>query len=617
VKFFGKLEPVSTQSGGTVRGVNYSASPLLASKAPPGRSRLLVLFVGLAFLGLIVRALVVQVLDAEFFQKKGEERFAATLTLQASRGRILDRNGQLLAVSVSAPTVVVNPRQFKATADQRKSLAELLKLRAGELQSHLDGGGEYVVLRRQVDDGVVKLVKALDIKGLVFEPGYLRRYPENEAAAHLVGFVSVDEQCGEGPKRAQERCGEGIELAYRERLKGHVGTRGVLRDRLGRVVEDMGEPVDPHDGTDVELTIDSKVQALAYQRIRDAVLQHNAKAGSVVVLDALTGEILALANYPSYLPEDRHGRSGEQIRNRAITDVFEPGSTVKPFVVAKALELGFITPDTVFDTNPFNVGPLRVNDGHHSRPSMTVSQIIQKSSNVGTVKISQKLEPREMGELYQALGFGTKPQIGFPGAATGKLRPWRGWKPVEKATMAYGYGLSVSLLQIARAYTALARDGELAPLTLVKGEPAMAVQRIFQPETARVMRQMLRGTVSADGTAPLAQPVGYSAGGKTGTAEKQENGHYNSNKHRAWFSGISPIDAPRVVVAVMVDEPTDVYFGGMVAAPVFKVVVEQALRTLGVPPDMEVKPQVVALANPAAGHSPDRAPGSMNNKVAH
>lgn len=590
MKFFTKTEPVSTQSGGSVRRVNYSASPLLASKTPPGRSRFVVLLVALAFLGLIVRALVVQVLDAEFFQKKGEERYVANLTLPASRGRILDRNGQILAISVNAPTIAIDPSQFKADAEQRRRLTELLRLRSGELQARLDEGGRYAVLRRQVDDGVAQEVRKLGIRGLEFEAGYLRRYPENEAAAQVVGFTATE-------KKDQE----GIERAYDRLLEGHVGSRSVVRDRLGRVVDDIGEQVDPHDGSDVHLTIDSKVQALAYQRIRDAVLQHNAQAGSVVVLDAMTGEILALANYPSYQPEVGLTRKGAQLRNRAITDVFEPGSTVKPFVVAKALELGLTTPDTVYDTSPFMVGPLRVNDGRHGRPSMTTAQIIQKSSNVGTVKISQKLDTRDMGEMYAALGFGSRPQLGKLTAATGKLRPWRSWKPVEKATMAYGYGLSASLLQIARAYTALARDGELAPLTLVKGEKPLPSVRIFQPETARAMRQMLRGTVSPDGTAPLAQPMGYSAGGKTGTAEKQEGGHYNSNKHRAWFSGISPIDNPRVVVAVMVDEPNGQYFGGLVAAPVFKVVVEQALRTLGVPPDLEMKSQVVASAESVAG----------------
>jgi cell division protein FtsI (penicillin-binding protein 3) len=572
-------------SAHSVRGVNYSTSPLLAEKTPPWRSRFLVLLVGAGFLVLVGRALYIQVLQSDFFQKKGEERYASTLNLPANRGRIVDRNGQILAISVNAPTVTVNPQQFKAEPAQKRELATLLGMPPRELDAKLAEGTAYAVLRRQVDDGVAQQVRAMRLKGVLFEPGYLRRYPESEAAAHVVGFTDIEDH-GQ----------EGIELAFQRQLQGKGGSRGVVKDRLGRIVEELGDPVDPRDGRDVTLTIDSKVQALAYQRIRDAVIEHKAKAGSVVVLDAQSGEILALANYPSYVPGDRKNLTGNQLRNRAITDVFEPGSTVKPFVVGRALEEGLIKPDMVLDTRPFKVGPLTVNDGEHGHPSMTVSQIIQKSSNVGTVKISQKLDARTMGELYQSIGFGQKPQIGFPGTATGRLRPWKTWLPVEKATMAYGYGLSASLLQIARAYTALARDGEMAPITLIKGGEPLPGARIFKPETARTMRQMMRGTVSKEGTAPLAQPVGYSAGGKTGTAAKQEGKGYASHKYRAWFSGFSPVDNPRVVVAVMVDEPTGVYYGGLVAAPVFKVVVEQALRTLNVPPDLDVKPQLVAQA---------------------
>ena len=578
------------RSGGStaaasVRGVNYSTSPLLASKTPPWRSRLLVFLVGAAFLVLVGRALYVQVIAADFFLKKGEERYASTVQMPASRGRILDRNGQILAISVNAPTIAVNPKHFQPTEAQRRELVALLKMKPREFDKRVEDGGAYVVLRRQIDDGVAQQIRALRIKGVQIEPGYLRRYPENEAAAHVVGFTDIE-----------DKGQEGIELAFQSDLKGRVGSRGVVKDRLGRVVEELGEPVDPRDGRDVQLTIDSKVQALAYQRLRDAVIDHKAKAGSVVVLDAQTGEILALANYPSYLPGDRRNLNGNQLRNRAITDVFEPGSTVKPFIVARALEEGLVRPETLMDTRPFKVGPLLVNDGDHGHASLTVAQVVQKSSNPGTVRMAQRLETRNMGELYQQLGFGQKPQIGFPGAATGRLRPWKSWLPVEKATMAYGYGLSASLLQIARAYTAIARDGEMAPVTLVKGADPLPPVRVFKPETARTMRQMMRGTVSKEGTAPLAQPLGYSAGGKTGTAEKQEGRGYNSNKYRAWFSGFAPVDNPRVVVAVMVDEPTGVYYGGLVAAPVFKVVVEQALRSLGVPPDIELPPQLMAQA---------------------
>ena len=458
---FGKRAP--SPSSQSVRGVNYSTSPLLASKTPPWRSRFLVLLVGLGFLALASRALYVQVIQSDFFQKKGEERYASTLQLPASRGRILDRNGQILAISVNAPTISVNPQQFKASDDQKRALVSLLRMPLKEFDGKIADGGAYTVLRRQIDDGLAQQIRALRVKGLTVEPGYIRRYPENEAAAHVVGFTDIE-----------DKGQEGVELTFQRQLQGHGGSRGVLKDRLGRVVEELGETVDPHDGRDVQLTIDSKVQALAYQRIRDAVQQHRAKAGSVVVLDAQNGEILALANYPSYAPGERHNLTGAQLRNRAVTDVFEPGSTVKPFIVSMALEKGFVRPDTVLDTHPFKVGPLLVNDGSHAHDALTVAQVIQKSSNVGTVRMSQRLDNKEMGEMLAQLGFGAKPQIGFPGAATGKLRPWKTWKPVEKATMSYGYGLSASLLQIARAYTAIARDGELAPLSLIRGEDAHA-----------------------------------------------------------------------------------------------------------------------------------------------
>ncbi|MCA0176755.1 MAG: penicillin-binding protein 2 [Proteobacteria bacterium] len=570
----------------SVRAVNYATSPLLASKTPQWRSRFLVMLLGLSSLALAGRALYVQVVNAEFFLQRGEERYAAKLPLPANRGRILDRNGQVLAVSLGAPTVTADPRVFKASSGQRRELAALLGMKPAELDKRLADASAYVVLRRQVSEATAREIRALGVKGLAFEPGYVRRYPENEAAAHVVGFTGQNDM-GQ----------EGIELALERQLEGSGGQRMVVRDRLGRIVEDLGEPQGPRDGDDVQLTIDAKVQAMAYQRIRDAVQQHKAKAGSVVVLDAQTGEILALANYPSYQPEDRRNLTGAQLRNRAITDVFEPGSTVKPFVVAKALENRLVRPETVLDTRPFRVGPLLVNDGNHGRPQMSVAQVVQKSSNVGTVHLAQRLSDQEMGEMYADLGFGSKPQIGFPGAANGRLRQWKSWRPVEKATIAYGYGVSASLLQIARAYTALAHDGMLMPVSLIKGQQPPAGVRVYSAETARTMRQMLRGTVSKEGTAPLAQPVGYSAGGKTGTAEKIEGRSYVKNKHRAWFTGLSPIERPRVIVSVMVDEPSGVFFGGLVAAPVFKSVVEQALRTLGEPPDLDIAPPVVSSAD--------------------
>ncbi|HUP07475.1 MAG TPA: penicillin-binding protein 2, partial [Caldimonas sp.] len=422
---------------------------------------------------------------------------------------------------------------------------------------------------------------------------------EGEAAAHVVGFTNVE-----------DKGQEGVELAFQKDLAGRDGTRRVIKDRLGRVVEDIGESVAPIDGRDIELTVDSKVQFFAYQRIRDAVAENKAKAGSVVVLDAQTGEVLAMANVPSYSPADRRNLSGAQLRNRAITDTFEPGSTMKPFIAGWALETGRVTPSTVIQTSPgrMTLTGSTISDSH-PHGDLTVSEVIQKSSNVGAVRMAMTFQPREMWELYSAVGFGQKPQLGFPGAVTGRLRPWKTWRPIEQATMSYGYGLSASLFQIAHAYTVFAHDGELIPVSMTKnpnlpaGAPVSGV-RVLSAKTAATVRDMLRLVTLPGGTAPKAQVVGYSVGGKSGTAYKQEGKGYAQKKYRAWFVGMAPIAQPRIIVAVMVDEPSNgKWFGGDVAAPVFSQVVQQTLRMMGVPPDLDVKPQIVTKDIPAEEES--------------
>ncbi len=588
-----------SRAAASVKSFSYATSPLLAAPTPPWRSKLLVAMVGLGFLTLLGRAVYVQIIDAPFFLKQGEIRYGHTIELPASRGRIFDRNGLILAASVPAPSIWAIPKDLEGDARSRAKLATMLDMTSAALESRLADNPNFVWLRRQVDDGVAKNIKALGLKGIHEVREYKRKYPEGEAAAHVVGFTNVEEH-GQ----------EGIELAFQKELAGRDGTRRVIKDRLGRVVEDVGDSVAPLEGQDIGLAIDSKVQFFAYQRIRDAVAANKAQAGSVVVLDAQSGDVLALANFPSYSPADRRNLTGAQLRNRALTDTFEPGSTMKPFIIAWALETGRVTPTTLIHTAPGKMvlTGSTITDSH-PHGDLTVSQVIQKSSNVGATRIAMTFTPKEMWELYSAVGFGQKPQIGFPGAVGGRLRPYKSWRPIEQATMSYGYGLSASLFQIAHAYTVFAHDGELIPATLTRplgSAPSAPVSgiRIISAKTAAAVREMMHLVTLPGGTAPKAQVMGYSVGGKSGTAYKQEGKSYATKKYRAWFVGMAPIAHPRIIVAVMVDEPTNgKWYGGDVAAPVFSEVVQQTLRLMGVQPDLDVKLQIATHDMPAEEES--------------
>jgi cell division protein FtsI (penicillin-binding protein 3) len=567
------------------RSVRYTSSPLLASKTPVWRSKLIVAGIALAFAGLAGRAAYIQVVGNDFFQRQGEVRFARTLELPANRGRILDRNGLILASSVPAPSIWAIPEDVDASKAELAELARLLQMPLPELIKKLaDEDKSFVWVKRQVDESVGQKIQAMGLKGIYQRQEYRRQYPEGEAAAHVVGFTNIE-----------DRGLEGMELAFNQELGGRAGSRRVIKDRLGRVVEDVREQVPPVDGKDLHLSIDSKIQFFAYQKLRDAVLLHKAKAGSVVVLDSISGEVLALANYPSYSPEKRQNLSGAQLRNRALTDTFEPGSTMKPFVIALALQKGMVNPESNIQTAPgrMTIGGSTISDAH-PQGLLTVNQVIQKSSNVGTVKLAMQMQPREMWEMYAQVGFGAKPQVPFPGAVSGRLRAYKTWRPIEPATMSYGYGLSTSLFQLAHAYSVFARDGDLVPVSMLKSEePAVGVP-VISEKHALAMRHMLHLVTGPGGTAPKAQTMGYSVGGKTGTAHKQEGKGYADKKYRGFFVGIAPTEKPRIVVAVMIDEPTGgKYYGGDVAAPVFSETVQQTLRMLGLPPDMAVKPQIV------------------------
>lgn len=569
-------------------GINFSDSPLLASKTPVWRSKLVVGCLALGFAGLAARAAYVQVLGNDFFQNQGQVRFARTLELPANRGRILDRNGLILASSVEAKSIWAIPEDVSKNDAKLNELARLLEMPLADLRKRLANEDKtFVWIKRQVDEPVAKAIAALKIPGIHQSRVYKRQYPEGEAAAHLVGFTNVE-----------DRGQEGVELAFNRQLSGKAGSRRVIKDRLGRVVEDVRDVVPPVDGQDLQLSIDSKIQYFAYQKLLDSVRAQKAKAGSVVVLDARTGEVLALANYPSFNPNRRVNLTGEQLRNRALTDSFEPGSTMKPFVAALAMDRGLVKATTSIQTAPgrLTIGGSTINDAH-PHGVLTLAEVIQKSSNVGTVKVAMQMHPREMWESYAQAGFGQKPQLPFPGAVSGRLRPYKTWRPIEQATMSYGYGLSASLFQLAQAYTVFANDGELLPVTLLKSNtPAVGV-RVFSSGSATSVRNMLHMAAGPGGTAPQAQTSGYSVGGKTGTARKQVGKHYVAKKYRTFFVGLAPIEDPRIVVAVMVDEPNNgTYYAGPVAGPVFSETVQQTLRILGVQPDLSVKPQIVAAA---------------------
>jgi cell division protein FtsI (penicillin-binding protein 3) len=573
------------------RSVRYTSSPLLASKTPVWRSKFIVAAIALAFSVLAARAAYVQVLGNEFFQRQGEVRFARTLELPANRGRILDRNGLILASSVPAPSIWAIPEDVNASKPQLAELAKLLDMSLADINKKLaDEDKNFVWIKRQVDDDAAQKIAALGIKGIYQRKEYKRQYPEGETIAHVVGFTNIE-----------DRGQEGVELAFNKELGGRPGSRRVIKDRLGRVVEDTREQVPPVDGKDLQLSIDSKMQFVAYQKLRDAVIANKAVAGSVVMLDAITGEVLAMANYPSYVPDKRQNMTGNQLRNRALTDTFEPGSVMKAFTVGLALESGRVKPETQIQTAPgrIQITGSTISDAH-PHGVLTVQEVIQKSSNVGTVKMAMQMQPREMWEVFSQAGFGQKPQITFPGVVSGRLRPYKTWRPIEQATMSYGYGLSASLFQMARAYTVFGHDGQIIDATLIKSdEPAAGVQ-VFSAKTALEVRKMLQMAAGPGGTGQKAQTLGYSVGGKSGTAYKQVGKSYGTDKdrkYRGWFVGMAPIDKPRVIVAVMIDEPrAGKYYGGEVAAPVFSELVQQALRMKGVQPDMSVKPQIVTNA---------------------
>lgn len=585
------------QSSKRQQSVKFSSSPVLSVHLPMWRSKLVVFMLFMAFVALAARAFWIQGPGNAFYQKQGESRYQRTLELPATRGKILDRNGLVLATSLPVRAIWAIPEAVPDDlgADKLDQLGRLLGMSVKELRTKLSEDKSFVYVKRQVPTDVADKVAALDIPGIYQRGEYKRFYPEGEITAHLIGFTNVED---EGQ--------EGVELGDQKLLEGISGSRHVIKDRMGHIVEDVDEQMPPHNGTDVDLSIDSKIQYITYANLKAAVEKFHAKAGAAMVIDVRSGEVLSLVNYPTYNPNDRSHLTGEQLRNRVLTDVFEPGSIMKPFTVSLALDLHRVTPTTLVDTGNghfvLDGAPITDDSGFGV---LTVGGVIQKSSNIGATKIAMTMKPEEMWNMYTGIGLGQAPKVGFPGAVTGRLRPWKSWRRIEQATMSYGYGLLVSLFQLARAYTAIAHDGEVLPVTIFKTDNTQPVSgpQIFAPNTAREVRAMLETVVAPGGTSPDAAVPGYRVGGKSGTAYKQVGRGYDHKKYRASFVGMAPMPNPRIVVAVSVDEPTTgSHFGGQVSGPVFSAIAGDTLRALNVPPNMPVKQLVVSNdAAPAAG----------------
>ncbi|MFZ2161468.1 MAG: penicillin-binding protein 2 [Sideroxyarcus sp.] len=559
--------------------MNYATSPIQTSgqiALPAWRSRVLYVLLLTGLVALQARAVYLQGINDSFLQQKGDARYGRVVEVHAHRGMITDRNGAPLAVSTPVESVWASPGDVEISSAQIVQLAKIVGLSVADVRSKLgDTSREFVYLRRQLPPDQAGKVMKLGIPGISLQHEYRRYYPSGDVTSHLIGFTDVDDN-GQ----------EGIEYALQAQLGGKAGSQQVIKDRRGFIVEDVASLRAPKAGGDVALSIDSKIQSLAFREIKQAVEKHNAKGGSIVVLDARTGEVLALANWPSYNSNNRDKPNVSVLRNHAVTDLFEPGSTMKPFTVATALEEGKVKPGTVINTagGALTISGRTIHDTHPER-SLTVAQVIQKSSNVGTAKIALSMAPSTLWQGLNESGFGSLTGSEFPGEAPGKLRDFKTWRPIEQATMSYGNGIAVNLLQLARAYTVFANNGELRPITLLKQDtPAVGV-KVYSDATAQMVRDMMEAVVRPGGTAPLAQITGYRVAGKTGTAHKLENGKY-IDRYVASFVGMAPASNPRLIVAVMINDPGGrEYYGGLVAAPVFSSVMGASLRMLNVPND--------------------------------
>lgn len=578
--------------------MNYSSRKLLQVHIVPWRVALVAGLLGVWFLALAARAVYLQGLNTDFLQGKGDAVAARKVAIPAHRGMVQDRYGQALAISTPVETLWARPSLAQNLDYQQiVRLANVLDMPVNALAKKLKTPhkGEVAINRKLTPEQAVR-VTALGLPGLKLHREFRRFYPQGEVAAHVVGFTDIDD-VGQ----------EGVELAYQDWLAGKAGSRHVLRDRRGHVIQDLSPALGARMGGNLGLALDLKLQYLAHRELSAAVEKHKAKGGGVVVLDAKTGEILALSNLPVVNPNNRKNYKPDLMRNRAVIDTFEPGSTIKPFTIAAVLERGLVRPETrLYLPKDYVVGGKHITDVHY-HPELTVTEVLQKSSNIGSVKMAMQLTPTQFWDVLSRAGFGQKPGSGFPGEARGRLRNPETWKPVEQATHAYGHGLSVSLMQMARGYMAFANDGVVMPLTFLKREPQeLNGERVLSPQVARMVRTMMETVTHEGGTAIAANVPGYRVAGKTGTAHKLMEGRYAHDRYVSSFVGMAPASDPRLIIAVMIDEPRgDVHYGGAVAGPVFAQVMAASLRQLGVSPDAPELPatrmtQPQSLAKPGA-----------------
>ena len=552
-------------------------NPVLKVAYPIWRGRLVLSVIGIAFLALVVRAIYLQGFTTEFLQQQGEKRYEVTQPLYASRGKILDRNGVVLAASIPARAIGFTPKHAQTlSAERLKKLAELLDMPEADLKAKIDPEKKtFIYLKRQVPIEVAQQIQKMRVPGVSLHRDNRRYYPEGEVTGNIVGLNTLDDH-GQ----------EGVELAFNDQLAGKGGSRRILRDRMGRQIDDVKDVDHPVNGRDIQLSIDTRIQYQVYRALQEAMVTNKAKGAAAVVIDIKSGEILALGNMPTYDPNKRETFRSGNMRNQALTDTFEPGSIMKPFTVALALELNRITPATQFRTGngKFTYQGATISDVS-ANGTLDPAGILLKSSNIGMTLISEKLESREMWARFNELGLGQMPQTGFPGEVPGRLRPWERWRLIEKATMSYGYGMSVSLLQMARAYSVFARDGDMVSLSLIKRDQPPTTTQVYPPEVARRVRAWLEAAAGPEG-AKAAQVQGYRVAGKSGTARKIVDRKYSTSRYRGSFVGFAPVSDPRIVVAVTIDEPSSgVYYGGRVAAPVYASIVGSTLRIMGVQPD--------------------------------